>query len=191
MNPDVDAYIERSQKWPDEMTALRQILLGRGLTEEIKWRQPCYTHGGKNIVIIQEMNEFLSLMFFKGAVLEDPEGVLHEQGPNSRSARRMEFTSVDQVIGMTNTIESYIDEAIDAEEAGLQVDPPPELELAQELQDRLDHDPPLKAAFESLTPGRQREYNLYVSGAKQAATRSARVDKYAEKILAGKGLRDR
>ncbi|HSJ71689.1 MAG TPA: YdeI/OmpD-associated family protein [Acidimicrobiia bacterium] len=173
------------------MTALRPILLGRGLTEEIKWRQPCYTHGGKNIVIIQEMNEFLSLMFFKGALLEDPEGVLRDQGPNSRSARRMEFTSVEDVARLTDTIGSYIEEAIDVEEAGLQVDPAPELELVQELQDRFDHDQALKTAFEALTPGRQREYNLYFAGAKQAATRSARVEKSAERILAGKGLRDR
>jgi uncharacterized protein YdeI (YjbR/CyaY-like superfamily) len=191
VNQKVDAYIGRSEKWPDEMTALRSILLGRGLTEEIKWGKPCYSHGGKNIVIIQEMNEFLSLMFFKGALLEDPERVLREQGPNSRSARRIELTSVEDVTRLTDTIEAYLDEAIDVEEAGLQVGPAPEPELVQELQDRLDHDRAFKAAFEALTPGRQREYNLYFSGAKQATTRSARVDKHAERILAGKGLRDR
>lgn len=191
VNPNVDAYMGRSEKWSDEMKALRPILLGRGLTEEIKWGKPCYSHGGKNIVILQEMNDFLSLMFFKGALLEDPEGVLHEQGPNSRSARRMEFTSVEDVTRHTGTIEAYVDEAIDVEEAGLQVGPAPEPDLVQELQDRLDHDRAFKAAFEALTPGRQREYNLHFSSAKQAATRRARIDKYADKIRAGKGLRDR
>lgn len=191
MNPNVDAYIGRSEKWPDEMTALRPILIGRGLTEEVKWGKPCYSHGGKNIVIIQEMNQFLSLMFFKGALLEDPEGVLKEQGPNSRSARRMEFTSVEDVTRQSDTIGAYVDEAVDVEEAGLQVDPAPEPALVQELQDRLDHDGSLKAAFDALTPGRQREYNLYFAGAKQASTRSARVERCAEKIREGKGLRDR
>ena len=190
-NPDVDAYIERSQKWPEEMAELRPILLGCGLTEEIKWGKPCYRHDGSNIVIVQEMNKFLALMFFKGALLEDPEGVLEQQGPNSRSARRIRFTSVVDVTRLADTVKAYVEEAIDVEEAGLELGPPPELGLVDELQHRLDRDPALKAAFESLTPGRQREYNLHFSGAKQAATRAARVEKYVQKILDGKGLRDR
>jgi uncharacterized protein YdeI (YjbR/CyaY-like superfamily) len=190
-NPAVDAYIQGSDQWPEEMTDLRPILLRCGLTEEIKWGKPCYSHDGKNIVILQEMKEFLALMFFKGALLNDPEGVLEEQGPNSRSARRIRFTSVEDVARLADTVTIYIDEAIDVAEAGLEVGPPPELVLVEELRRRLDHDPALKTAFESLTPGRQREYNLYFSGAKQATTREARVDKYAEKILSGKGLRDR
>ena len=191
MNPEVDAYIERSDQWPDEMTALRPILLGAGLAEDLKWGKPTYSHGGKNIVILQEMKAFLSLMFFKGALLEDPEGVLTEQGPNSRSARRIEFASTDEVERLAGTVAAYVAEAIDIEEAGLDVGPAPELVLVEELQSRLDDDPALKAAFEALTPGRQREYNLYFSGAKQAETRRARVEKYAQKILDGKGLRDR
>ena len=190
-NPAVDADIQGSDQWPEEMTDLRPILLRCGLTEEIKWGKPCYSHDGKNIVILQEMKEFLALMFFKGALLNDPEGVLEEQGPNSRSARRIRFTSVEDVARLADTVTIYIDEAIDVAEAGLEVGPPPELVLVEELRRRLDHDPALKTAFESLTPGRQREYNLYFSGAKQATTREARVDKYAEKILSGKGLRDR
>ena len=190
-NPAVDAYVQGSDQWPEEMTDLRPILLRCGLTEEIKWGKPCYSHDGKNIVILQEMKEFLALMFFKGALLNDPEGVLEEQGPNSRSARRIRFTSVEDVARLADTVTGYIDEAIDVAEAGLEVGPPPELVLVEELQRRLDHDPALKTGFESLTPGRQREYNLYFSGAKQATTREARVDKYAEKILSGKGLRDR
>ena len=191
MNPQVDAYIRASKRWPAEITALRPVLLGTGLTEELKWRSPCYSHDGKNIVIVQEMNDHLALMFFKGALLADPDGVLVDQGPNSRSARRIEFTSVDDVTRLAGTVAAYIDEAVKVEELGLKVGPPPDLVLVEELQNRLDADPSLKAAFEELTPGRRREYNLHISGAKQAKTREARIDKHAPKILEGKGLRDR
>ena len=191
MNPKVDVYIERSEKWPEEMTALRPLLLGCGLTEEFKWGKPCYSHEGKNIVILQEMKEFLALMFFKGALLSDPKGVLEEQGPNSRSARRIGFTSVEDVARLAGTVVAYIDEAIEVEDAGLEIGPAPELDLVEELQNRLDRDPAFQAAFEALTPGRQREYNLHFAGAKQAKTREARIDKCASKILDGKGLRDR
>ena len=191
MNLEVDEYIERSEMWPDEMAALRPILLGCGLTEEFKWRKPCYSHQGNNIVIVQEMKEFLALMFFKGALLEDPAGILVDQGPNSRSARRIQFTSVGDVARLANTIKTYVAAAVDVAEAGLVVGPAPELVLVEELQNRLDDEPALAAAFDALTPGRQREYNLYFSGAKQAKTRIARVDKYVPKIIAGKGLRDR
>ena len=130
-------------------------------------------------------------MFFKDALLNDSECVLEEQGPNSRSARRIRFTSVEDVSRLTDIVKAYIDEAIDVEEAGKKVGPPPELLLVAEARSRLDNDPALKAAFETLTPGRQREYNLYFSGAKQVKTRAARVEKYAQKILDGKGFRDR
>jgi len=191
VNLKVDDYIRRSERWPEEMTDLRPILLGCGLTEEIKWGKPCYSHAGKNIVILQEMNDFLSLMFFKGALLNDPAGVLEEQGPNSRSARRIRFTSVEEVARLVDTVEAYIEEALHVEETGLEVGPAPEIVFVEELQNRLDQDPALKAAFDALTPGRQREYNLYISDAKQAKTRMARVEKYAQKILDGKGFRDR
>jgi uncharacterized protein YdeI (YjbR/CyaY-like superfamily) len=174
MNPKVDAYIARSNKWPKEMTALQAVLLGCELDEEI----------------MQEMNDFLALMFFKGALLRDPQGVLKEQGPNSRSALRMEFTSVDDVTAMADTIGAYVTEAIAVEAAGLTVEPAPDLVLVDELQQRLDDDAELKAAFEALTPGRRREYNLIIGDAKQSTTRAARVEKYVERILAGKGLRD-
>ena len=191
MNTKVDAYIGRSDKWPDEMTELRSILLSSGLSEELKWGKPCYSHGGKNIVIIQEMKEFLALMFFKGALLTDDADVLEEQGPNTRSALRIRFTSLDDVNRMADTVRSYIAEAIDIEEAGLAVGPAPSITFVEELQDRIETDPAFKAAFDALTPGRQREYNLHFSSAKQAKTRQARVEKYADKILAGKGFRDR
>jgi len=191
MNPKVDDYIARSKDWPAEIAALRSILLAAGLTEELKWAKPCYAHDGANIVIVQEMKHFVALMFFKGALLSDPASVLRDQGPNSRSAKRMEFTSVADVTTQAATIRQYIAEAIAVEEAGLEVGPAPELELVEELQRRLDADPALRAAFDDLTPGRQREYHLDIAGAKKAETREARVDKHVARILAGKGLRDR
>ncbi|MFZ1276253.1 MAG: YdeI/OmpD-associated family protein [Candidatus Microthrix parvicella] len=191
MNAKVDAYIDRSTKWPEVMTRLRPILAGCGLTEEIKWGKPCFSQDGHNIVIFQEMKEFLALMFFKGALLSDPDGILEEQGPNSRSALRICFRSIDDANRLADTVKAYVEEAIDVEEAGLQVAPAPVLPPPEELQNRLETDPAFKAAFEALTPGRQREYNLYFSDAKQSKTRTARVDKYAPKILAGKGFRDR
>lgn len=190
MNPKVDAYIGRSKKWPEEMAALRSILLKAGLTEDIKWGKPCFSHDEHNIVIIQEMNDFMALMFFKGALLSDPEGLLREQGPNSRSALRMEFTTVAQVKQVAGALRKYLKEAVDVATAGLEVGPAPALVLVGELQDRIDRDAEFRAGFESLTPGRRREYNLHFSDAKQAATRVARIDKYTEKILAGKGFRD-
>jgi uncharacterized protein YdeI (YjbR/CyaY-like superfamily) len=191
MNPKVDAYIERAEQWPDELSAVRPILLDAGLTEEIKWGKPCYSHDGKNILILQEMKAFLSVMFFKGALLRDPDGVLVDQGPNSRSARRIELTSTDDVARLAGTLTAYIEEAIDVEDAGLEVGPAPATPLATELQQRLDGDPELRAAFQALTPGRQREYNLHISEAKQASTRASRVEKQIDRIKAGKGLRDR
>ena len=191
MTTDVDTYIEASERWPEEMAALRPVLLASGLTEEFKWAKPCYTYNGHNVVIVQEMNDFLALMFFKGALLSDPAGVLEDQGPNSRSARRVRLTSTADVDHLRESIRALVVEAIAVEDAGLTVDPLPELELVAELQDHLDRDPQLAEAFAALTPGRQREYNLHVSGAKQAATRRARVEKCAPKIRDGKGLRDR
>ncbi len=191
MNNRVDRYIERSTKWPDEMTALRPVLLGCGLSEDIKWGKPCFAHEGSNIAIFQEMNDFLSLMFFKGFLLKDPKGLLVEQGPNSRSAKRLEFTSVADVKRLSASVKSMVKEAIEVELAGLTVGPAPELELVAELEARLDADRAVRAAFESLTPGRKREYNMHFSDAKQEKTRISRIEACVPKILAGKGFRDR
>jgi uncharacterized protein YdeI (YjbR/CyaY-like superfamily) len=190
-NPKVDAYIARSQMWREELEAVRPILLDSGLTEEIKWGKPCYSHDGSNIVILQEMKNFLALMFFNGAVLRDPQGVLDKQGPNSHAARRITFTAVADVQRLADTIASYLDEATAAQTAGLTVAPAPPVTFVAELQARLDHDDAFRAAFEALTPGRRREYNMHFADAKQSATRKARIDKYADKIKSGKGFRDR
>ena len=187
----VDEYLECSEQWPTEVAALREVLLGCRLSEAIKWGKPCYLHGERNIALIQEFKDFLALMFFKGALLDDPDDLLHDVGPNSRSARRMQFTSVDEVQRAAKSIGAYVVAAIEIEESGAQVGPPEELDLVDELRERLDQDPELRKAFEALTPGRQRAYNLHIGGAKQAKTRAARVDKHAARILAGKGLNDR
>jgi uncharacterized protein YdeI (YjbR/CyaY-like superfamily) len=188
---DVDAYLEASDQWPDAIVALRPLLLEAGLDERIKWGKPCYTRGDANVVIIQEFADHLALMFFKGILLEDPAGVLEQQGPNSHAARRMTFRSADDVRRSAGLVTAYVAEAIAAEEAGIALPPRPEEVLAEELQERLAGDPELAAAFDELTPGRQREYNLHVSDAKRASTRERRVDGIVSRILAGKGLRDR
>lgn len=191
VDPDVDAYIARSEKWPREIAALRPVLLSCGLSEEIKWGKPCYSHTGTNIVILQEMKDFLALMFFTGALLSDPAGVLEEQGPNSRAARRIRFTSVEEATRLAETVRSYVIEAVALRDSGAELPPPPELVLVDELRRRLDEDPALEAAFAALTPGRQREYHLYFSDAKKPETRAARIEKSIERILQGRGRRDR
>lgn len=189
--PDVDAYLEASVRWPAEIKVLRPLLLGCGLTEVIKWGKPCYCLGDANIVLIQEFSDHLALMFFKGVLLDDAEGVLHEQGPNSHAAKRLMFTSTEDVEKLSAVVTAYVREAIAHEEAGTEMPARPDDELAPELVDRLASDVELAEAFENLTPGRQREYNLHVSDAKQSATRARRVDNVVPRILSGKGLRDR
>jgi len=188
---DVDEYIDKSEQWPDEMRALRKIILGTGLTEEVKWGKPCYSRDEHNVVIMQEMKHFLALMFFKGVLLKDPAGVLEPNGPNSRSAMRMTFTSTDDVADRSGTLTDYLAEAIEIADAGLEVEHDATEEFCEELDERLASDDTFREAFEGLTPGRQREYNLHFSSAKKAETRLSRIEKLVPKILEGKGFRDR
>ncbi len=188
---DVDAYIAASDQWPDEIAALRPLLLASGLDEHVKWGKPCYALGDANVAIVQEFADHLALMFFKGILLDDPADVLEDQGPNTHAAKRMTFDSVEQVEERAGTVRGYLAEAIAVEQAGTPLPPRPDEELADELANRLADDPDLAAAFEELTPGRRREYNLHVSGAKRASTRERRVDDIVPRILDGKGLRDR
>jgi uncharacterized protein YdeI (YjbR/CyaY-like superfamily) len=188
---DVDAYIEASDQWPSEIKVLRPLLLDCGLTEDIKWGKPCYCLDDANIVLIQEFSDHLGLMFFKGVLLDDADRVLHDQGPNSHAAKRIKFTSIEEVETLADVITAYVHEAIAHERAGTELPARPDEELAPELADRLASDDQLADAFENLTPGRQREYNLHVSDAKQSSTRQRRVDTIVPRILAGKGLRDR
>ncbi len=191
MNAKVDEYVARSKLWPDEIAAVRPILLSAGLDESIKWGKPCYSHGGKNILILQEMKDFLAVMFFKGALLSDPEQILQSQGEQTRSALRICLTSAEQVEQLAQTIGAYVAEAIAVEESGAEVGPAPEMVPVDELQQRLDSDADFREAFNALTPGRRREYNLHFGSAKQSETRQRRIDACVPAILAGKGLRDR
>ncbi len=189
---DVDAYLDASEQWPDVVRAIRPILLRCGLDEVIKWGKPCYCIDDDcNVVLLQEFSDHLALMFFKGVLLEDTAGLLHDQGPNTHGARRMKFTSVGDVEAAAEAIAASVHEAIDHERAGTELPPRPEESLADELDARLGEDDAFAEAFNELTPGRQREYNLYVSGAKQSTTRAGRVDKIVPRVLAGRGLRDR
>jgi len=189
---DVDTYLVDSDKWPDEIAAIRPILLACGLDETIKWGKPCYCiEDGNNIVLFQEFSDHLALMFFQGVLLDDAQKILHAQGPNTHGPKRMKFTSTAEIEPLTDVIKTYVDEAIHHARAGTELPPKPIEELASELRERLADDNELAEAFNELTPGRQREYNLYISDAKQSATRNRRIDKVVPRILAGKGLRDR
>jgi len=192
MNPKVDAYLRKAKKWQHETKKLRTIVLGCDLTEELKWGQPCYTLQEKNIVLIQGFKEYFALLFFKGALLKDPRGILVKIGENTQAGRQIRFTNVREVAEMQPILKAYIDEAIQVEKSGLKVNfkKSTEFRIAEEFQNRLDEIPALKTAFNALTPGRQRAYILYFSAAKQSKTRESRVEKCMEQILNGKGLND-
>jgi uncharacterized protein YdeI (YjbR/CyaY-like superfamily) len=187
----VDESFRDASRWQQEADKLREILLKCDLTEELKWGKPCYTHDGKNICIIQRMKEFLALLFFKGALLRDPDGVLELQGPNSRAGYRMRFTSVQDVARLTRNVEACVREAIEIERAGLEMGEAEHPDYPAELVERFDRDPEFKAAFDRLTAGRQRGYLMHFSDAKQSKTRAARIERYRRQILKGKGLHDR
>ena len=187
MNPKVDGYLRKAKQWKKEFEKLRMIVLDCGLTEELKWGKPCYTFEKSNIVIIQGFKEFCALLFTKGALLKDPDGILKKFG--WQAARRIPFTNVREIVEMEPILKTYIREA--KEKAGLEVtykkNPEP---VPEELRNKLDEMPALRTAFEALTPGRQRGYILYFSGAKQSKTRESRVEKCIPQILKGKGLND-
>lgn len=192
-NPKVDAFIGRAPQWRKEMKALREILLDCDLTEELKWGKPCYTGGGANIAIVQPFNTHLALMFFKGALLADREGILRSQGANTRSALRMEFTSPEDVTERATALRAYVEEAVAVEEAGLAV-PKSEVsayEMPAELEERLSEDDAYRRAFEALTPGRKKSYLLHFAGAKRPETRQRRIEKCRAKVLEGKGYNER
>jgi uncharacterized protein YdeI (YjbR/CyaY-like superfamily) len=191
MNPKVDEFLSKAAKWPDEMKKLRTILLSCGLTEELKWGKPCYAYDGSNIVIIQPFKDYCALLFFKGYLLKDPEGILVKTGENTRVGRQVRFTSTKEISGKAAALKAYIYEAIEVEKAGLKGDIPEEPQvLPQELKHKLAEMPALKNAFHALTPGRQRAYLIYFSQAKQSKTREARIDKSIAGILNGKGLNE-
>ena len=191
-NPKVDFYFSKAGKWQTEFQELRRTILGCGLTEELKWGCPCYTLDGRNVVLMHGFKDYCALLFFKGALLKDPDGILIQQTPNVQSARQIRFTGVRDIVKMKSTVKAYIKEAIEAERAGLKVKLKKTTDFAipEEFQTKLDKDRALKTAFKALTPGRQRAYLHYFSQPKQSKTRESRVEKYMPHILRGKGLDD-
>jgi uncharacterized protein YdeI (YjbR/CyaY-like superfamily) len=192
MNPKVDNYMGKAKIWRDEMAKLRKITLACGLTEELKWRKPCYAFQGSNVVIIQDFREYCALLFFKGVLLKDPDGILKKTGSNTRVGRQIRFTSVREIVELEPVLKTYIQQAIDVEKAGLKVEAEEktELVLPEEFRKKLNEMPALKKAFAALTPGRQRAYNFYISAPKQSQTRESRIEKCIPLILKGKGLND-
>ena len=192
-NPKVDFYFIKAKKWQEEIRKLRMIVLDCGLTEELKWGVPCYTFQKSNIVLIHVFKEYCALLFFKGALLKDANGILIQPTENTQAARQIRFTNVREIVQMEPILKAYIYEAIEVEKAGLEVNykKTSDFKIPEEFQKTLEENPGLKAAFEALTPGRRRAYNLYFSAPKQSKTRESRIEKCMQKILDGKGLNDR
>lgn len=192
MNPRVDFFFNKATQWHQEYEQLRMIALDSGLVEELKWGCPCYSQDKKNIVLIHGFKDYCALLFFKGALLKDPAGILIQQTKNVQSARQIRFTSVEEIIKKQSILKKYIKEAMEVESAGLKVTlkKTSDFTVPEEFQNKLNTLPALKKAFKALTPGRQRAYIFYFSSAKQPQTRAARVEKYMPQILRGKGLDD-
>ena len=192
MNPTADKYFLNALKWQEELKQLRKIALSTQLTEMIKWGVPCYVFEESNIVLLGSFKAFCSVSFFKGSLMQDPDGILLKPGENSQVARMLKFTDLDQIRQLEPVIKAYIVEAIEIEKAGLKpvLEKSADLEFPEELLQILDKDAAFKAAFTSLTPGRQRGYNLFFTAPKQSATRIARIEKYRQQILDGKGIND-
>jgi uncharacterized protein YdeI (YjbR/CyaY-like superfamily) len=192
MNPKVDRFLERQDKWHDEFEKLRELILETGLTEELKWGHPCYALDGKNVVLMHGFKEYCALLFHKGALLKDAKGVLIQQTKNVQAARQIRFTSVKDVTKLAKTVKAYVREAIEVERAGLSVPKKKteDMEMPEELASKLAANAKLRAAFGKLTPGRQRGYMFHIAQPKLPKTREARVEKHAPRILKGLGLDD-
>ena len=191
-NPKVNFHFDKAEKWHDELEKLRTIALDCGLTEELKWGCPCYTFQKANIILLHVFKEYCAVLFFKGALLDDAEGVLVQQTKNVQAPRQMRFANIHEIVEQDSILRAYIHEAIRVEKAGLKVGlkKTTEFAVAEEFQKQLDKNKNLKKAFEALTPGTQRAYLLHFSAPKQSKTRESRVKKYTQQILAGKGLND-
>lgn len=191
-NLKVDFYFNKATKWQKEIEQLRTITLDCMLTEELKWGCPCYTYQNRNIVLIHVFKEYCALLFFKGALLNNPDGILVQQTENVQAARQIRFTTIQEIIEKESILKAYTYEAIEVEKAGLKVDlkKTTEFTVPEEFQTKLDEIPALKIAFNTLTPGRQRAYLMHFSAPKQARTRALRVEKYTQQILNGQGLTD-
>ncbi|MEN9977415.1 MAG: hypothetical protein RLZZ569_40 [Bacteroidota bacterium] len=192
MNPKIDEYINKAKQWQEEMELLRSILLSCQLTEELKWGVPCYTFQKSNVVLIHAFKEYVGLGFFKGALLKDDANLLSKPGENSQSSRQLRYTSLQEIQANEQLIRAYLFEAIEVEKAGLKVTlkKTEEYAVPVEFQKILAENSALNTAYEALTPGRKRAYLLHFSGAKQAETRIARIEKMIPRIMIGKGFND-
>ncbi len=193
MNPKVDFYFSKPTRWQKELAQMRAIALDCGLAEELKWGCPCYTFQNSNVVLIHTFKEYCAFLFFKGALMQDTNGILIQQTENVQAARQIRFTSAHEIAKLSPTLKAYIYEAIEIEKAGLKVTlkKTKEYAIPEEMLHKMDENPTLKAAFESLTPGRQRGYILHFSSPKQSKTRVSRIDKCIPDILNGLGLNDK
>ncbi|MBL8180643.1 MAG: YdeI/OmpD-associated family protein [Blastocatellia bacterium] len=207
MNPKIDTYLAagcgrcplgntpdcKVHNWTAELSYLREIVLDCGLTEELKWGVPCYTDGGKNLMIVSAFNEYASLSFFKGSLLRDPDGILVTPGENSQAARLLKFTSVEQIAAIEPAIRNLIREAIEVERAGLKVQfkSIDQHDVPAELTQKFEEDPAFEAAFNALTPGRRRGYLIHFAQPKQSETRISRIEKCSPQIFNGIGLHDK
>lgn len=192
MNPKVDWYFTKAERWQKEINLLRKIILECQLSEELKWGVPTYTYNSSNIVLIHTFKEYCAVLFFKGVLLKDPNGILIQQTENVQSARQIRFTSIQEITKLKRVIKGYVFEACEVEESGVKVKlkKTEDYKIPEEFQNKLNEEPSLKTAFNALTPGRQRAYLFYFSQPKQSKTRTARVEKYVPQILKGKGLED-
>lgn len=192
-NPKVDTFLSQTAQWREESRKLRTILLGCGLTEELKWGKPCYAFQDGNVAIIQGFKAYCAVLFFKGVLLKDPLGILVKTGENTHVGRQARFTNVREIARLEPVLKACIKQAIEVEKAGLKVKPPEktELKLPQELQNKFAQNPALKKAFTALTPGRQRAYSFFFSAPKQSQTRESRIEKCTPQILKGEGMNDR
>jgi uncharacterized protein YdeI (YjbR/CyaY-like superfamily) len=192
MNVEIDAFISKAKKWKEELQLLRSIILNSELKEELKWGKPCYCFNNKNVLIIQPFKEYCGLLFFNGALLKDNKKLLVKAGEHSQAGRLIQFKDKNEIEKSSKVISSFIKEAIEIEKAGTKFKSEAIAEKIEieELQEYKKTNPAFKKAFDALTPGRQRGYLIYFSGAKQSATRIDRINKYSDKIMSGKGLND-
>ncbi len=192
VNPQVDWYFNNEKKWHEEISQLRKIMLDCPLTEELKWGVPCYTFQKNNIVLIHTFKAYCAILFHKGVLLKDPEGILIQQTENVQSARQVRFTNLQEILVVEPILKAYVNEAIEVEKSGVKVPfkKATEFAVADEFQTKLEENPELNTAFYALTPGRQRAYLLHFGAPKQSKTREARVEKCVEQILSGKGLNE-
>ena len=192
MNPKVDAFLLNAKKWREELTILRSIVMDSGLGEELKWGAPCYVHEQANVIIIQGFTDYFALMFFKGTLMEDPQDLLRKPGENTQSGRQIRLTSMEEMLDLEEVLRAYIQNAVAVEKAGLKVveKKTEEYPVPSELEETFAANSDLQHAFYGLTPGRQRAYLSHFAEAKQSATRKARIEKYAPRILKGKGILD-